>query len=195
MPFKNLMNDKIDLIKKDGTKVAGLKASIQRNRIFMTADKTIIEPGDLIQRHMSNGAEETYRVIDPGFYERLGGIPANYQMEVSKLGIPEAKQAVQNITYNIAGNNARVNQNSIDNSTNIVQIDARINEHIAALRNAVDELQLPDEQRTSSHQIIDSVEEQFKSGKPKKPIVTALLNALPHIANVVEIAAAIMKFL
>lgn len=195
MPFQNLMNDKVDVLKKDGTKVVGLKASVQRNRIYMAADKILVEPGDLIQRHMSNGAEETYRVIDPGFYERLGGIPPNYQMEVAKLGIPEAKQAVQSITYNIAGNNARVNQNSIDNSTNIVQIDTRITEHIASLRDAIDELQLPAEQKTSSHEIINNVEAQFKSGAPKKSVVTALLNALPHVANVVAIVAAILKLL
>jgi hypothetical protein len=195
MPFQNLMNDKIDVLKKDGTKIESLKASVQKNRLFMNAGKILIEPGDLIQRHMSNGAEETYQVINPGFYEGLGGIPANYQMEVTKLGIPEAKQAVQSITYNISGNNARFNQNSIDNSTNIVKVDARVTEQIAALRNAIDELQLPDEQRTSSHEIVDSVEEQFKSGAPKKSVVTTLLNALPKIANVVEIVATIVKFL
>ena len=194
MPFQNLMNDKIDILKKDGTKIAGLKASVQRNRIFMNAGKILIESGDLIQRHMSNGAEETYRVVDPGFYEGLGGIPANYQMTVGKLGVPEAKQALQSITYNISGNNARVNQNSIDNSTNIVKVDAQLDEQIAALRKAIDKLQLPDEQRTSSHEIIDSVEEQFKSGAPKKSVITALLNALPQIASVAEIVATIMKF-
>ena len=195
MAFRNLMKDKIDVLKKDGTKIAGLQASVQKNRIFMNAGKVLIESGDLIQRHMSNGAEETYRVVDPGFYEGLGGIPANYQMEVTKLGVPEAKQAVQSITYNISGNNARVNQNSVDISTNIVKVDNRVIEKIEALRNAIDELQIPDEQRISSHEIIDSVEEQFKSGKPKRSVVTALLNALPHIASIAEIVAAIVKLL
>ena len=86
------MNDKIDLLKKDGTKVTGLKASVQRNKIYMDAGRVIVESGDLIQRRMSNGAEETYQVIDPGFYEGLGGIPANYQMEVTKLGLPDANR-------------------------------------------------------------------------------------------------------
>lgn len=189
------MNDKIDILKKDGTKISDLKASVQKNRIFMNADKILVESGDLIQRHMSNGAEETYRVIDPGFYEGLGGIPANYQMEVTKLGIPEAKQAVQSITYNISGNNARVNQNSIDNSTNLVTVDPQIVEQIAALRKAIDELQLSDEQRNSSHEIIDSVEEQFKTDAPKRSVVTALLKALPSIASIAEIVAVILKLL
>ena len=58
---------------------------------------------------MSNGAEETFLVIDPNFHEELFGMQAHYQMKVKKLGLPEAKKAIQNITYNISGNNARVN--------------------------------------------------------------------------------------
>jgi hypothetical protein len=106
------MNDTVDLLKKDGSKVEGLKASVQRNKIFMDAGKLVVESGDLILRRMSNGAQETYEIIDPGFYESFGRIAANYQMQVKKLGIPEATRAVQSITYNISGNNARVNQNS-----------------------------------------------------------------------------------
>jgi hypothetical protein len=158
----------------------------------MNAGKLLIEPGDLIQRRMSNGAEETYRVVDPGFYEALSGIPAGYQLEVQKLGIPEAKQAVQSITYNITGNNARINQNSVDNSTNVVNIDARAIQYIAALRSEVERLQISKEEKVAAHEVIETVEEQFKSGKPKKTVVSALLNSLPHVANITSIITAIM---
>lgn len=138
MPFADMMNDTIDLLKSDGTKNTGLKASVQKNKIFMDANGVLVEPQDLILRRMSNGAEKTYRVIDPGFHENFHGIKTHYQMEVHKLGLPEAKSAVQSITYNITGNNARINQNSIDNSTNVVQIDARTIQYIEALRKEID---------------------------------------------------------
>ena len=109
MAFADLMNDTIELLKTDGTKKTGLKASVQKSKIFMEANGILVEPRDLIIRKMSTGGEETYRVIDPGFYEGIGGFNAHCQMEVHKLGLPEAKTAVQNITYNITGNNARVN--------------------------------------------------------------------------------------
>src|SRR5262252_7666344 len=105
MSFADLMTDTVDLLKKDRSKVEGLKASVQRNKIFMDAGKLVVESGDLILRRMSNGAQETYEVIDPGFYESLGSIAANYQMQVKKLGTPEANRAVQSITYNISGSN------------------------------------------------------------------------------------------
>lgn len=195
MPFAGLMNDTVALLKKDGTKFTGLKASVQRNKIFMDAGKLLIEPEDLILRTMSNGAEETYRVIDPGFYEAFHGIPSNYQMEVQKLGVPEAKQAVQTITFNITGHNARINQNSVDNSTNVVQVDSAALRNLEALRAEISRLQISEEDRFAAIEVIDSVEEQLKSSNPKKSVVSALLNSLPHVAAITSIVATIVSLL
>ena len=71
MPFKALLTDTVSLIKQDGTTVDGIKASVQTNKIFIQGQKPLIESGDLIQRKMSNGAEETFEVIDPGFHEKF----------------------------------------------------------------------------------------------------------------------------
>lgn len=191
MPFADLMNDTIDLLKSDGTKKSGLKASVQKNKVFMDANGIMVEPGDLIIRRMSNGAEETYRVIDPGFHESFHGIEANYQMEVHKLGLPEAKSAVQSITYNITGNNARINQNSIDNSTNFVQIDSRALQYIEELRKEIENSTLSAADKADAKEVIDEIEGAFRSGNPKKSIVAALLKSLPHVANVTSIASAI----
>ena len=195
MPFLELLNDTVDLLKKDGTKVSSLKASVQGSKIYLDAGKLLIESGDLMHRRMSNGAEETYRVIDPGFYEAFHSIPANYQMKVQKLGIPEAKQAVQSITYNITGSNARINQNSVDNSSNVVHIDARAIHHVAALRSEIERLQVSEEEKVAARDVLDTVEEQLKSGKPKKSVVSALLNSLPHVANITSIVTAIVGLL
>src|SRR5688500_3477107 len=108
------MTDFVDLLKKDGSKVEGLKARVQKNKIFMDAGKLLLQSGDLILRRMSNGAHETYEVVDPAFYERVGSIPAHYQIQVKKLGVPEATRAVQSITCNISGHNAWINQSSTD---------------------------------------------------------------------------------
>jgi hypothetical protein len=195
MPFSELMNDNVELLKEDGTRIGGLKASVQRTKIYMDAGKQVVETGDLILRKMSNGVEETYRVIDPGFYEAFGGIPANYQMDVQKLGLPEAKSAVQSITYNITGHNTRINQNTTDNSTNVVQIDARAIQHMAELRSEIEKADLSPAQKMDAIEMLDQVEDAFKSGKPKKSVVSALLNALPQVANVATIASAVIGLL
>jgi len=191
MAFDGMMNDPIELLKTDGTKKAGLMASVQQNTIFMEANGILVEPQDLIIRKMSTGGEETYRVIDPGFFEGSGSFSAHYQMEVRKLGLPEATSAVQNITYNITGNNARVNQSSIDNSTNAVQIDARAIQYVEALRKEIEKLNLSTSEKVEANEIIDDVDSAFRSGNPKRSVVTALLNALPQAANIASIVSAL----
>jgi hypothetical protein len=191
MPFADMMKDTIDLLKSDGTRRTGLKASVQKSKVFMDANDILVEPQDLIIRKMSNGAEETYRVIDPGFYEEFHGIKAHYQMEVQKLGLPEAKSAVQSITYNSTGNNARVTQNSIDNSTNVVQIDARAIQYVEALRKEIDGSYLSASEKAEANEVLDEVDSAFRSGNPKRSVVTALLKALPQVANVASIVSAL----
>jgi hypothetical protein len=191
--FDELMNDRVDLLRANGERLSGLKASVQRDKIFMNANGIVVSPGDLIQRNLSTGVQETYRVIDPGFHEAFHAIPAGYQMEVRKLGVPEAQSAIQNITYNVSGPNARINSSSIDNSTNVVQVDARVTQQLRDLRAAIE--QLPADQREAAKEIADEVEGAFKTGNQKKSVVSALLRALPHAANIATVAAAIIALL
>lgn len=195
MPFNDLLTDTVSLLKQNGESVDGIKASVQKDKIFIQRSDLLIESGDLIQRVMSNGAEETYKVIDPGFHERFHSIPAGYQMDVHKLGLPEAKSAVQNITYNISGTNNRINQNSTDNSINIASPSRDIQEHLDALRNEVKNLGLPQDEEIASYEVIDAVETQFKSEKPSKTVVKTLLSALPNAASIASIGSFIISCL
>jgi len=97
MSLSSLMKDTVSLLKKNGEKTDGIKASVQKRKIFIDRSDVLIATGDLIQRKMSNGGEETYEVIDPGFYERHGSITAHYQMDVKKLGLSEAKTITRHV--------------------------------------------------------------------------------------------------
>lgn len=111
------------------------------------------------------------------------------------MGLSEAKTAVQSITYNITGNNARINQNSVDNSTNVVQIDARAIQYIEELRKVIDGSGLSPTEKAEAYEVIDEVDNAFRSGRPKRPAVVALLKALPHVANVASIVSALAGLL
>lgn len=200
MPFNDLMTDTVNLLKKNGEVISNISSSVQKNKIFIQRSDILIETGDLIQRSMSNGAEETYKVINPGFHERFHSIPAGYQMDVIKLGLPEAevavqKAAVQHITYNISGVNNRFNQNSIDNSVNIVNSNSEIQENISALRDEIDRLNLSKEEQLASYEVIDAVETQFEGGKPSKAIVRMLLNGLPNAGSIATISSFFLSLL
>ncbi|MBE0408001.1 hypothetical protein ACT3TI_13895 [Psychrobacter sp. AOP22-C1-22] len=195
MPFNEIMTDTIKILKQNGEVVSDIKSSVQKNKIFIQRSDILVEIGDLIQRSMSNGAEETYKVIDPGFHEKLHSIPAGYQMDVIKLGLPEAKAAVQHVTYNISGVNNRFSQNSTDNSVNIVNSNSEIQEHIVALRDEISRLNLSKEEQRASYEVIDAVEAQFGDGKPSKAVVQMLLNGLPNAGSIATISSFFLSLL
>lgn len=194
MSFEDFMTDNIIVRKQNGDVVEDLKASVQRGKIFLDRSDVLIEPRDLIERSMSNGAVETFEVVDPGFHEAFHGIEAHYQMSVRKLGLPEAKQRVDSITYNITGHNARINNNSVDHSTNTVSIGTDLREYIDGLRQAIQTL-TDAQQKQSALEIVDAVEVQLAAPKPSKAVVSTLLKALPHLASITTLASAIVSAL
>ena len=193
MGFAALMTDTVSVLKQNGQTFEGIRASVQSDKIFIQGTEPLIEIGDLVRRKMSNGAEETFKVLDPGFHEKFHSIPAGYQMRVAKLGVPEAVKAIQNITYNITGHNTRINQNSVDNSTNVVSVNTEAVELVAALRSEISRMDLSAEQMKDASELLDTAETQIQGGKPSKPVLAAVLNALPHAANVTAIVASILS--
>lgn len=193
MGFAALMTDTVSVLKQNGQTFEGIRASVQSDKIFIQGTEPLIEIGDLIRRKMSNGAEETFRVLDPGFHEKFHSIPAGYQMRVVKLGVPEAAKAIQNITYNITGHNARINQHSVDNSTNVVSVNPDVVELLVALRNEISRMDLSPEQMRAASELLDTAEAQIQGGKPSKPVLSAVLKALPHAANVTAIVSSLLS--
>lgn len=166
-----MMKDSIKVIKSDGQEFNDLKASVQSKGIYLMQSDVLVEPNDLIQRIMSNGGTETFKVIDPGFHEGLHSIPAHYQMKVQKLGIPEAEKAIQSITYNISGHNARVNNHSTDNSINIVSINQDVVDHIVLLRQEIEKLIESPEEKKDALEVVDAIQGQFEANSPSKAVI------------------------
>ena len=191
--FDNLLTDTVSILKRDGKSIDNVKASIQKNKIFIHRSDLLIESGDLIQRKMSNGAEETYKVIDPGFHEKFHSIEAHYQMDVQKLGLPEANRALHSITFNVSGNNARINHNSVDNSSNVVNISLDIADNISALRNEIERLVKDKVEKNNALEVVDAIKAHFDSGAPKKSVVKVLLTGLPAAASIASIGSFLLS--
>jgi hypothetical protein len=195
VPFQDMMNDKIKVIKTNGEEFEGLKASVQSKGIYLMRSDFLIEPNDLIQRTMSNSGVETFKVIDPGYHESLSSIPSHYQMKVQKLGLPEAEKAIQSITYNISGPNARVNNNSVDNSTNAVNINTDIAEHISMLRSEICKLVTDEQEKKEALELADAIEGQFSTDSPSKSVVKTLISALPSAGSIASIGSFLLSAL
>lgn len=98
MGFGDLMSDTISILKRDGKKYEKVPASVQASGIYISnAAKMLIEQGDLAFRQMSNGGEEYFEILDPGYHEAIGGVvPPHYQMNVRKLSAADARQLLLN---------------------------------------------------------------------------------------------------
>lgn len=92
MDFSSLMTDTVTLIKRNGQRVEDIKAGVHGEKIYMMRSDFLIESGDLIYRCMSNGGNEAYVVIEPGYHEKFSSIPAHYQMKVQRLSNVEAEK-------------------------------------------------------------------------------------------------------
>jgi hypothetical protein len=79
-----LLIDIVSIIKQDGQEFDKIRASVQSGKIYIEGSFPLIESGDRIIRKMSNGAQETYLVDEPGFREQFNGIPAHYQIKAHK---------------------------------------------------------------------------------------------------------------
>jgi hypothetical protein len=189
MPFSDLTTNTISILKKDGTRIDSVKAAVSKDNIAIFRNDIIVESGDLVQHDLSNGTTVTYRVIDPGFHESFHSIPAGYSMEVRKLGLPEAEQAVRSIVYNVHGSNARLNYKSVDNSTNTININSSIIDQITLLRSTIANSSLSDEEKKAAHELVDATEQQISSVRPSKTVVSALLGSLPKVESITNIAS------
>jgi hypothetical protein len=125
MSFDSLLRDKVTLVKKNGSKrFENIRASVQSTKIFTNYDPTIpIEDGDVFERTLTNGIVERYTILDAGFKQGMGGINSHYQSVVRKQTRIDPLAQPGQIVYNLIGPNARVNIQSVDSSTNLVEVE------------------------------------------------------------------------
>ena len=183
MPFKALMTDTVSLIKRDGRRFEDIKASVQRNKIFIDNASIPVEEGDTYERILPSGIVERYTVLDAGYQEGIGGIKAHYQSDVLKeTKIVPQRQATQ-VVYNLIGPNARVNIQSVDTSTNLVEIEP--SELFEKLR-AVIKHSITDEK--VSAQLSEKVDE-LQQAQGTKTFVTKYQEFMALAANHITILA------
>ncbi len=171
--MSGMLNDKVSLVKKDGTIYNDIKANVQPTKIFINDGELPIEEGDIIERELPNGLKEKYIVLDRGFFPKQMGFDAHYQCNVKKETTLKFEQKKQTI-YNISGMNAKVNINSIDNSLNIINLskDELFNNLIDVIKENIE----------NNNEIINAVED-FKNSVGKKSIIEKYQNFIASVAN------------
>ncbi len=101
----------------------------------------------------------------------------------------------KNNTYNIDGHNARVNINSTDNSTNIVNNHPDITDSLLKLREELQALVKEPAQQKDALEVVDHIEAQLQSASPSKAVLSALIKSLPSVGSVAAIGSFILSCL
>jgi hypothetical protein len=135
--FRGFMNDRVTLVKKNGQRFENLPASVQPG-LILTQDPNIpIEDGDEFERRTLSGIIETFLIVDAGFHQPFHHISAHYQSKIRKNTPGQLSAQQPQIVYNVSGLNARVNIQSTDSSTNVINVESAA--LFDKLRNAIQE--------------------------------------------------------
>lgn len=190
--FEKMARDIVILKKQNGEIYPNIKADVQKNKIFIFDSKLPIEEGDRLVRTLSNGLEESYIVVDRGFYEEFDSFDAHYQCDVQKESSMQYKEWASSITNHFYGANSRVNIGSTDNSSNIFNMNqntvfdelrAVISENISSKSDSKILLEIVDgmEETKGTPLFIDKYKSFMESAANHMSVISPLLPALTQL--------------
>lgn len=143
-----------------GVVTPNLRAQIARsNEILLWGDKTIISVDDVLVHTLRNGAVHRYHVLDVNYQAGHHPLPATTTLSVRKEGAKTYKNTGdRQQVYNVTGDNARVNVNSFDYSTNTAGRYANqvFHELQTALQNLPDEYSFKSDLIASAHTLTNT---------------------------------------
>lgn len=185
MPFRDLMADKVTLVKKDGTIVReGIQAQVGSGKIITFDADLPLEPGDHFLRTLPSGLVEDYEVDDPNFLTGHHSIPSSFRAKVHRTreAIAPQQQIVRDITAHFHGANSRLTVGT-DASVNVV-----IEVQPLAIAGLLDQLRpyvggLPEPERSQIAKPIRLLEDEIKSGKPDQSKLRTALQSMKTIAE------------
>ena len=169
--------DKVTLAKADGTVVKDQVPAFVTEDMIFTGDKDLpVQIGDYLLRELPNGLVEKYEVKNPKYYDARYNLDAHFQIDVVRVGTPQAQAAVgQSITNHFTGPNSRVNINSTDNSLNVSADfqSEQLHDFIEQVRSVLS--QVPEDcQEIVESQLVTIEEEVNKPNPAKMPVLSAL---------------------
>lgn len=140
-----LMRDVVAIIKQGGQRFDNVRASVQRGKVIIDRADIPVEEGDLIERTLPNGVVERFVVEDRGYMSGGMSFGAHYQMKVRRDSTQSDARPVGVTVYNVTGANARININSTDSSSNVINIAA--DELFAKIRETIHAASMPADRR------------------------------------------------
>jgi len=196
--LRGKLNDLVTLVKADGTVVKeDIKAMVQPKMIFMDDETLPIEPGDHLLHKLPSGLVADYLVDDPGFYPKnFTRTPAHFQTKVQRSGSgnQRASTIIQNITNNytnhVTGDNARVNINSVDNSSNYAS-KVEVSPIFGQLKELLNSSDIPDAEGQNIRLSIEKME----AAQTKQGLMEGYQSFMGHAANHITVFSPLLPAL
>lgn len=164
--FGNQQNDKIRIVKANTGEISdeiNARVDSRKNIIYIYCDHLPInwhvEDGDYLERELPGKRIEKFTVKNNGYQPEGRISPERYECVVTK-GNTLDRETHSSITYNLHGNNSRVYNNSVDNSSNVISSDKSA--EVFVLLNKIIE-----EQLSSNSILLNLVNDMQQSHKDK----------------------------
>ena len=117
--FHELLTDELTLVKPNGDRLEGIRASVQKDMVFVMDETLAVQEGDSFERSLPNGQLEQLQVEEASFHKGFHGIPGHFEIRVHKTTARRREPPVQQVTNILHGPNSRVNMGSVDQSVNV----------------------------------------------------------------------------
>ena len=192
--MRNLLRDKVSVIHEDGRIHENVRASVQKDNIFIDDVTIPIQVGDRIERKLRNGRIEALHVTD--FHQWSGGIsgPNYYQISYRLEGVQRSPVHQSEVSVRVSDSSqTRVNIHSVDQSFTVNSVqDVRVFEEARALI-SVSEINAADSELLLEH--IDAMEQGHEKGDFKQAYKEFMAIAANHIAVLGPVMPALASLL
>ena len=101
-PFRDLLNDTVFIVKRDGRKLGPYKSAVSSDSITIMEKSIDVDEGDHVSRPIPNGKEELYLILSADYSQGLRSIPPSYTLKVRKTtALPTRPSEMKSTTINI----------------------------------------------------------------------------------------------
>ena len=118
--MRNLLNDIVTLVNKDGRRHENIRASVQTEKIYIDDVTVPITAGDKIERTLPSAQEEVFLVTNAHLWSGVGSIKPYYEIAYEREGAQRIHSQRTAVNVHVSDSpQARVNLYSTDQSINV----------------------------------------------------------------------------
>ena len=114
----DIFGDTVTIV-NEGKRIESVRAIVDKDKVYVDDIRIPLEEGDTIERKLENGRTEILKVTN--VLQRTGGPLSHYEIEIERQGARSMQTQPSTINVNVLDSaQPRININSIDQSTNIL---------------------------------------------------------------------------